>query len=137
MTVLPSPGTFEASVVVPSYNDGSTLRGCLEALALQSVRDRLQVVVSVDGGEPLSDELSSMADVVVEGPHMGPAAARNRGFRLSAGRYVLFTDSDCRPDPSWAEVMLEGLRSGADGVKGAYSGGGGGIIQRLAQLDGL
>jgi GT2 family glycosyltransferase len=66
---------------------------------------------------------------------MGPAAARNRGWRASSGEYILFTDSDCIPDPDWAQTVTDALEAGADGVKGIYSGGGDRIIQRLAQIE--
>jgi GT2 family glycosyltransferase len=139
-TVLRSCGSIpgsppDASIVVPGFDDGEKLAPCLSALEAQSIRARLQVVVSLDGGSPLDGGLSSMTDLVVEGPHMGPAAARNRGWRLSSGRYILFTDSDCVPDPGWAEALLGTLESGADGVKGAYSQGGSRLIQRLAQVE--
>ena len=125
----------DASVVVPSFDDGDRLAPCLSALAAQSIRARLQVIVSLDGGPPLDAGISSLTDLVVEGPHAGPAAARNRGWRLSSGRFVLFTDSDCVPDSGWAESLIETLESGADGVKGAYSRGGSLAIQRLAQVE--
>jgi GT2 family glycosyltransferase len=125
----------DASVVVPCFDDGDRLASCLSALQTQSIRARLQVIVSLDGGPPLDARIASMADLVVEGPHTGPAAARNRGWRLSFGRFVLFTDSDCVPDRGWAESLIETLESGADGVKGAYSRGGSRVIQRLAQVE--
>ncbi len=76
-----------------------------------------------------------MADIVVEGNHSGPAAARNRGWKASAGELVLFTDSDCIPHPDWALNMVEQLEAGADAVKGVYSSGGDRLIQRLAQIE--
>jgi len=123
------------SVVVPAWRDYDALARCLEALGDQTISDGIEVVVSLDGGPPLPDGIASMADTVVRGPHAGPATARNRGWRASSGGYVLFTDSDCRPCPEWAERMAEALESGADAVKGAYSGGGRRLIQRLAQVE--
>jgi GT2 family glycosyltransferase len=123
------------SVVVPAWRDHDPLSACLEALGAQTIRDRVEIVVSLDGGPPLPEGTAAMADRVVGGPHAGPATARNRGWRASGGEYVLFTDSDCRPCPEWAERMAEALESGADAVKGAYSRGGGRLIQRLAQVE--
>ncbi len=129
------PAVPEASAVVPSHGDAGRLRECLAALRGQTLGKRLQVVVSLDGGPPLPPDVSGMAELVVEGPHAGPAAARNRGWRASSGRYVLFTDSDCLPSPDWAERLVDALAGGADGVKGAYSSGGEAAIQRLAQVE--
>ena len=134
MTGVPSASPL-AAVVVPTHDDAGRLDSCLRALGAQTVRDALQIVVSVDGGPPLPDATASLADIVVEGPRMGPAAARNRGWRVSSGCCVLFTDADCIPCATWAEALIRTLEDGADGVKGAYSGGGPGLIQRLAQAE--
>ncbi len=124
-----------ASVVVPSWLEFERLANCLEALGNQTIRDRLEIVVSLDGGPPLPEELAGMVDLVVDGPHAGPAAARNRGWRAASGEYILFTDSDCIPEPDWARIIVETLETGADAVKGVYSSGGSKLIQRLAQID--
>ncbi len=125
----------DVSVVIPALESDTGLDACLEALSRQSIRGRLEIIVSVDGEGPLEDEPKAMADVVIYGRHAGPAAARNRGWRTSAGRFVLFTDSDCVPERNWAEELVRVLEEGADAVKGVYSGGGDALIQRLAQLE--
>ena len=123
------------SVVVPSYNDADNLEKCLEALNRQTVRNNLEILVSLDGGEQLPERVAVRADRVIEGGHLGPAGARNRGWKASTGDTVLFTDSDCIPYPDWAAQMLAALNTGADAVKGVYSDGGSRIIQRLAQIE--
>jgi GT2 family glycosyltransferase len=131
-----------ASVVVPFLNSGdgarcATLGKTLDALGSQTIRESLLIVVSLDGGEPLPKELADKADLVIEGEWGGPAVARNRGWRASdTPRFVLFTDSDCVPEPDWAEKLLEPLRNGKfQGAKGVYSTGGDRVIQRLAQVE--
>jgi GT2 family glycosyltransferase len=37
---------------------------------------------------------------------LGPAAARNRGWRAARAPVVAFTDDDCVPDPGWLEAGL-------------------------------
>ncbi|MCD4701203.1 MAG: glycosyltransferase [Candidatus Aegiribacteria sp.] len=132
MRIIPSQ---IVSVIVPAYNDTGDLERCLEALNGQTVRDSLEIVVSLDGGDHLPGRIAAMADRVVEGRHAGPASARNRGWKASIGDPVLFTDSDCIPYKDWAEQMVRALNSGADAVKGVYSEGGLRIIQRLAQIE--
>lgn len=127
--------SVRASVIIPSYNDSDKLIRCLEALDCQTIRSSLEIVVSLDGGNPLPPRVQEKADLIVEGSHSGPASARNRGWRASSGEYILFTDSDCVPAADWAEKLLSVLEEGADGVKGAYSSGGSLIIQRLAQIE--
>ncbi len=123
------------SVVIPSYNDARNLEKCLEALRRQTLRNELEIVVSLDGGDKLPSEVAERADRVLWGEHSGPAGARNRGWRASTGELVLFTDSDCIPYPDWAAQMVLVLGDGADAVKGVYSEGGTRIIQRLAQVE--
>ena len=127
--------SVQASVIIPSYNDSDKLVRCLEALDCQTIRNSLEIIVSLDGGNPLPSRVHEKADLIVEGPHSGPASARNRGWRASGCEYILFTDSDCVPSADWAETLLNVLKKGADAVKGAYSSGGSLIIQRLAQIE--
>lgn len=122
-----------ASVVVPSLPGDPSAVICMEALEAQTVRSRLQLVLSLDGQGASPAE--RLADLVVRAPHAGPAAARNRGWRAASGPIILFTDADCVPDPDWAEKMLEALAKGADAAKGVYSRGGGAPVQRLAQVE--
>jgi glycosyltransferase involved in cell wall biosynthesis len=37
----------------------------------------------------------------------GPASARNVGWQGACGKWILFTDSDCRPAPKWLMGYLE------------------------------
>src|SRR4051812_40041642 len=48
----------------------------------------------------------------------GPAHARNLGWRQATGRYVAFTDDDCRPAPGWLRALSAGHAGGADIVQG-------------------
>jgi len=61
---------------------------------------------------------------VIEQPRHGPAAARNAGARRACGDVVVFTDSDCVPEPAWLARLLTGFRD-ADtvGVGGSYGMG--------------
>lgn len=125
----------DACVVVPVHAVGPRLEACFGALAEQDCRASLEIVASLDGEVLLPPAVRSIADRVVEGPRSGPAGARNRGYRATAAERVLFTDSDCVPEPCWASALLSALDAGADGAKGVYSSGGEAMIQRLAQVE--
>jgi GT2 family glycosyltransferase len=127
--------TRDISVVVPFHGSPEPLIRCLEALNRQSVRDSMQVVVSVDGPDCPAGARAA-ADLVVTSPvGTGPAGARNRGWRNSAGRIILFTDSDCVPETDWAEHLAAPLREGFQGSRGVYTRGGSRAVQRLAQIE--
>ncbi|NLP04936.1 glycosyltransferase [Candidatus Fermentibacteria bacterium] len=125
----------EACVVVPVHAAGQRLEACFRALDAQDCRSSLEIVASLDGKVDLPPAVRSIADRVVDGPRTGPAGARNRGYRAAPAESILFTDSDCVPEPRWASALLAALKDGADGAKGVYSSGGGAMIQRLAQVE--
>lgn len=123
------------SVVVPFHGPPGPLVRCLDALAAQTARSSLEIVLSVDGPE-CPEGVGQLADLVVTSPvRTGPAGARNRGWRASGGNLILFTDSDCVPMPDWAEKMAAPLAEGWNATKGVYTSGGTLPIQRLAQIE--
>ena len=125
----------EAAVVVPFRGNWEQLSPLLKALGSQTVHDKLQTILSVDGPWEPPDHIKGLVDVVVNGPEAGPAAARNRGWRKTEAPLILFTDADCVPEQEWAERMIRGLRGKYQAVKGVYSKGGTSVIQRLAQVE--
>ena len=48
----------------------------------------------------------------------GPATARNVGWQNAIGKWILFTDSDCRPTSSWLKGYVE-ASSGSIGYAGS------------------
>jgi len=43
------------------------------------------------------------------GPKRGPAANRNNGARLAAGKWLVFTDDDCLPDDNWLQAYADAI----------------------------
>lgn len=114
------------SVVVSTYDRASYLDRLLSALATQQDAPPFEVVV-IDNGS--SDTTSAVlarraSDFPVplralhEPVNIGPAAARNRGWRFSAGRVTVFTDDDCVPSPRWLASLVGAIDSGADIAQG-------------------
>lgn len=97
------------SVIVP-VRDDPRLAACLAALAGQTLsRDRFEVVVADDGGDPTVRALAdrhAVAYVVASG--RGSYAARMAGLAAARGAIVAFTDADCVPPPTWLE-SIDGL----------------------------
>lgn len=118
------------SVVVPSRNRPEALRSCLESLAAMDYgRSDFEVVVIDDGGR-VSPELviepfrTAVAIRLLRTEGVGPAAARNAGAAAGRGRFLAFTDDDCRPDSGWLRALETKLleRQGC-GVAGARVNG--------------
>ena len=95
------------SIIIPTYSRPAELANCLEALARQRLGvDSFEVVVVDDGSpappnavvERFSDRLGIS---LLETDHGGPAAARNKGADRALGKFLAFTDDDCRPGQDW------------------------------------
>jgi GT2 family glycosyltransferase len=113
------------SIIVPTYNRPRQLGDCLGALArLDYARDRFEVVVVDDGGTTPLEGVTAGFRVQLDltllaTANAGPAAARNLGAGRARGRYLAFTDDDCRAAPGW----LRALGARASAVPGAMLGG--------------
>ena len=96
-------------VVVPTVGRDSLVR-LLEALASGSVPVPGRVLVvdnRPDRGRPLP--LSGFQAEVIPGRAVGPAAARNLGWRRTRAEWVAFLDDDVVPGPTWAAELLTDL----------------------------
>ena len=127
------------SVIVPAYNAAHTIEPCLQALFNQSVpRDNYEVIVIDDGSTDNTAELADRYAVrLFRQSHAGPATARNLGAKLAAGKYLLFTDSDCTPTRNWIEEIVRPLEEDGKVVaaKGVYKTLQTGLIARFAQVE--
>lgn len=96
------------SVVVCTRNRPRNLARALPGL-LDVIGDNRELIV-VDN----APQDHRTADVVAEyhdrvryvvEPTPGLAAARNCGLRAASGKFVVFTDDDVTPDPTWVDVL--------------------------------
>lgn len=105
-----------ATVVIPSYNAEAEIGRVLEALDRQTIRNRIETLVvdngSTDGSLANAERLADRTAVVTDEQGSGPA--RNAGMRLTTTPFMLSLDSDCTPDPDWAERHLERLAAEPD-----------------------
>jgi glycosyltransferase involved in cell wall biosynthesis len=108
------------TVVVPTYNRPAELAGCLRSLAaLDYSAAGYEVVIVDDGGTvdlttALQSGAGKMPVRVVAQDNRGPGAARNRGAREARGRWLAFTDDDCRPRTAWLRGLAAALQGGHD-----------------------
>ncbi|HZW11397.1 MAG TPA: glycosyltransferase family 2 protein [Phycisphaerales bacterium] len=87
------------TVIVPMHNDQRTIAEALRSVLAQTLSD-WQLVVVDDGST--DDSAAIAADFAWRDPRIrvlrqvnqGAAAARNRGLREAAGRYIHFLDAD-------------------------------------------
>jgi glycosyltransferase involved in cell wall biosynthesis len=113
------------SVVVPTRNRPARLARLVASLRAQSLApDQFEVVIVDDGGEPAAEsmldgerEAGSMLDgepgdgrlqlrLLRQPVALGPAAARNAGWRMARAALIAFTDDDCVADRDWLRQGL-------------------------------
>ncbi len=96
----------EVSVVIPTHNRLEVLREVLAALEAQEGAPSFEVVVVDDGShdgttEWLRSRPGSLALRSLTQENAGPAAARNTGVAVAAGRWVAFLGDDTVPARGW------------------------------------
>lgn len=94
---------LSASVIIPSWNSGTSLLDCLRSLELSSLNrlapGRLEVIVCDDGSTDHTWDLLQTCDLrlritAVRLPHRSQSAALNIGLERASGEIVVFCDSD-------------------------------------------
>ena len=92
---------YKVSVIVPIYNVGEYLRGCLESLLAQTIdHDLVEVLLindgSTDGSLDICNEYSRIYSMfkVFSKENEGVSATRNYGITEAKGKYIMFLDAD-------------------------------------------
>jgi glycosyltransferase involved in cell wall biosynthesis len=111
---------------VASHGRPLRLRWLLEALGEQALAPEDWEAIVVHDYEPETAERVIRSHPLVTsgrarelssrpGPS-GPARQRNLGLVSARGRWVAFTDDDCRPEPDWLAELLAAARCRPDAV---------------------
>lgn len=110
----------EISVVICSLNGAAGVDRCIRALAAQTIRSSLELIVVDDGSTDTTSDVgrTHAAIVVRHATNLGLATARNSGLAVATAPVVAFLDDDCEPEPVWAEQLLTGYEGGVIGVGG-------------------
>lgn len=104
------------SVIVPCFNNASTVGACIESLlALEAEPGEVQAIVVDNGSSDESIDIASRyADIaLLKEPEPGAYPARNTGLKVARAPIVAFTDADCTVDPDWFQVIRRRLEEPA------------------------
>jgi GT2 family glycosyltransferase len=102
---------LDASIIIPTRDRRDAAARTLQALSLQCCpRPAFEVILVADG---CSDDTGTLATAkwpvpvrVLEQPHAGPAAARNRGAAAATGDLLIFLDDDIEVVPGFVAAHI-------------------------------
>lgn len=102
------------SIIIPVYNHQAALEKALASIEAQTYKD-FEVIVVDDGSETELEVGNWELDLVlIRQDNLGAPAARNAGFTLSKGDYIIFWDADVVGEPEMLEKMLGALESNTE-----------------------
>ena len=113
------------SIIIPCYNEVSTIGELIEAVKSSAYPDKEIIVVddcSTDGTrKKLEDELGLVVDkVIFHDKNQGKGAALRTGIGAATGDLVVIQDADREYDPSEYPILVEPIVKGqADVVYGS------------------
>ncbi len=111
------------SVIIPVYNHAKQAEACLKSLSQQTHRELEVILVDDASKDQAVQKLQAHQDwypyTFLRLPtNQGAPTARNQGFALSRGEFLLFLDADIILQPNAIEVMVENL---SDHPEAAYA----------------
>jgi hypothetical protein len=102
-------GTPTVSLIVAAYNEEAVIAAKVaNALALDWPRERLEIVVAVDGGDDATATRAreAGADVVLELPRGGKVRAQDAAVAASSGELLAFSDANAQWEPGALRALL-------------------------------
>ena len=115
------------SLVIPTYNRLDRLQICLEAIAkLDYSHADFEVIVVDDGSKTPLDAIIARFKTeldlqLLRQSNAGPASARNAGAAIARGKFIVFTDDDCRPTANWLTAFADRFDSNPAALLGGQT----------------
>ena len=118
--VLPEPPAElpSVSLVVAAYDEEGVIgQKVRNALVLDYPRDRLELIVASDGSDDRTAELARAAgaDLVLDLPRVGKAAAQDAAVESARGEIVAFSDANSLWEPGALQRLVAPFSDGSVG----------------------
>ncbi|MBI4177002.1 MAG: glycosyltransferase [Candidatus Aenigmarchaeota archaeon] len=106
------------SFVIPAYNEGKFLGGCIKSIKAQNYKD-YEIIVSYSPSKDNTLQIAKKHGAkVVTLPKCFPGMAKNAGARAATGEYLIFMDADTTVPGNFLSSTIKHL--GRDRVAVAY-----------------
>jgi glycosyltransferase involved in cell wall biosynthesis len=108
------------SVIIPCYNSVKTIEKCLDSIFKQTYQEFEVIVVDDGSTDNLLEVLTGYANklVILQQENKGAPTARNYGFKISRGEFIIFLDADIVMKPQMLEKMFLTLK---DNVQASFA----------------
>lgn len=99
------------SIIIPTHKRADILAKCLDYIEIQSIKEKLEVIVVSDGRDAKTASLFAKRKFTIpitffSIPKSQQGVARNRGVEKAKGKYVLFIGDDIFLSPTTCEHHL-------------------------------
>ena len=115
---------MKLSIVIPCYNESSTILSLIDAVKQSPVTDREIIIVDDGSKDGTRDILGEMSDpevrVIFHKANQGKGAALRTGFQEATGDICIVQDADLEYDPQEFPLVIQPILEGkADVVFGS------------------
>ena len=100
------------TVIIPCYNSGKTLQRTVDSVVNQTF-EKIELIIINDGSndnETIKVLKTLKHAKIINQKNNGLAAARNRGFKVSKGNYLVFLDADDWLNKNTISFMLKTIK---------------------------
>jgi glycosyltransferase involved in cell wall biosynthesis len=102
--------TPDISIVIPAYNEETTILQTLSSLAANTTKRTVEIIVVNNNSTDRTAELATAAGArCIPETKQGITPARNAGLVAARGKYILNADADTIYPPDWIEEMVKPL----------------------------
>lgn len=99
------------SVIVPTKNEEKLLSGCLKSLVNQQTNIPYEIIVVDTNSTDRTRQIAKQFKVkLILENRPGKARGVQTGALAAQGKYLAFTEADCRVNPHWIEAIYKNFK---------------------------